>query len=61
MGSAVGGTMALEDEYVAVSNTGKDWLVDHTYGGPFLYQALVPSQPRRRTSRTGTARTARRR
>ncbi len=43
MGSAVGGTMALEDEYVAVSNTGKDWLVDHTYAGPFLYQALVPS------------------
>ncbi len=43
MGSAVGGTMALEDEYVAVSNTGKEWLVDHTYAGPFLYQALVPS------------------
>jgi minimal PKS ketosynthase (KS/KS alpha) len=43
LGSAVGGTMALEDEYVAVSNTGQDWLVDHTYGGPFLYQALVPS------------------
>ena len=43
MGSAVGGTMALEDEYVAVSNTGQEWLVDHTYGGPFLYQALIPS------------------
>jgi minimal PKS ketosynthase (KS/KS alpha) len=43
MGSAVGGTMALEDEFVAVSNTGKDWLVDHTYAGPFIYQALVPS------------------
>jgi minimal PKS ketosynthase (KS/KS alpha) len=43
MGSAVGGTLALENEYVSVSNTGKEWLVDHTYGGPFLYQALVPS------------------
>jgi minimal PKS ketosynthase (KS/KS alpha) len=43
MGSAVGGTMYLEDEYVAVSNRGKEWLVDPEYAAPFLYQALVPS------------------
>ena len=43
MGSAVGGTTALEQEYVVVSDTGRDWLVDADYAGPFLYQALVPS------------------
>ena len=43
IGSAVGGTMYLEDEYVAVSNRGKEWLVDPEYAAPFLYQALVPS------------------
>jgi minimal PKS ketosynthase (KS/KS alpha) len=43
LGSAVGGTMVLEDGYVAVSNRGKEWLVDPAYGPPFLYQGLVPS------------------
>jgi minimal PKS ketosynthase (KS/KS alpha) len=43
LGSAVGGTMALEDGYVAVSNRGQEWLVDPDYAPPFLYQALVPS------------------
>ena len=43
LGSAVGGTMALEDGYVAVSNRGQDWLVDPDYAPPFLYQGLVPS------------------
>jgi minimal PKS ketosynthase (KS/KS alpha) len=43
MGSAVGGTTALEAEYVVVSNGGRDWLVDADYASPFLYQALVPS------------------
>jgi len=43
MGSAVGGTTALEQEYVVVSDAGRDWLVDGDYAGPFLYQALVPS------------------
>src|SRR4051794_21312306 len=28
LGSAVGGTMVLEDGYVAVSNHGQEWLVD---------------------------------
>ncbi len=43
LGSAVGGTMYLEAEYVAVSNRGKEWLVDPSYAAPFLYQALIPS------------------
>jgi minimal PKS ketosynthase (KS/KS alpha) len=43
MGSAVGGTTALEAEYVVLSDVGRDWLVDARYAGPFLYEALVPS------------------
>src|SRR5918998_1761070 len=43
LGSAVGGTMALEDGYVAVSNRGQEWLVDPEYAPPFLYNGLVPS------------------
>ncbi len=43
LGSAVGGTMALEREYVVASDCGAEWLVDHTRTTPFLYQALVPS------------------
>jgi minimal PKS ketosynthase (KS/KS alpha) len=43
LGSAVGGTMVLEDGYVAVSNHGQEWLVDPDYAAPFLYQGLVPS------------------
>ena len=43
LGSAVGGTMVLEDGYVSVSNRGQDWLVDPDYAPPFLYQGLIPS------------------
>ncbi|MET7832303.1 beta-ketoacyl-[acyl-carrier-protein] synthase family protein [Micromonospora sediminicola] len=43
LGTAVGGTMALEQEYFRVSDSGRHWLVDHALGGPYLYQALVPS------------------
>ena len=43
MGTAVGSTTRLEDEYVKVSSGGRDWLVDPANGHPFLYQALVPS------------------
>lgn len=43
LGTAVGGTMALEQEYVTVSDGGRNWLVDAARGGPYLYQALVPS------------------
>jgi minimal PKS ketosynthase (KS/KS alpha) len=43
MGSAVGATTRLEDEYAVVSDHGRDWLVNQRYGSSFLYQALVPS------------------
>ena len=43
LGSAVGATMRLEDEYVVVSDEGRRWLVDPRYGSRFLYQAMVPS------------------
>ncbi len=43
MGSAVGATTRLEDEYAVVSDHGRNWLVDQRYGSSFLYQALVPS------------------
>jgi minimal PKS ketosynthase (KS/KS alpha) len=43
LGSAVGGTTRLEADYVAVSDHGRDWLVDPSRAGPFLYEALVPS------------------
>jgi minimal PKS ketosynthase (KS/KS alpha) len=43
LGSAVGGTVALEDGFVAVSNRGREWLVDPEYAPPFLYQGLIPS------------------
>ena len=31
LGTAVGGTTFLEDDYVAVSNNGEEWLVDPEY------------------------------
>ena len=43
MGSAVGATTRLEDEYVVVSNRGRDWMVDPRYASRFLHHALVPS------------------
>ncbi|MCZ2858697.1 beta-ketoacyl-[acyl-carrier-protein] synthase family protein [Blastococcus sp. VKM Ac-2987] len=43
LGSAVGATMRLEKEYVAVSDAGAHWLVDPRYASRFLHHALVPS------------------
>ena len=43
LGSAVGGTMQLEDGYVAVSGHGQEWLVDAEAAPPYLYHALLPS------------------
>ena len=43
LGSAVGGTVVLEEGFVAVSNRGQEWLVDPEYAPPFLYQGLIPS------------------
>jgi minimal PKS ketosynthase (KS/KS alpha) len=43
IGGAVGCTIRLEQQYTAVSSYGRDWLVDHTKGAPYLYDYLVPS------------------
>ncbi|GLW63911.1 beta-ACP synthase [Actinomadura rubrobrunea] len=43
IGSAVGCTMGLEEEYIVLSDGGRQWLVDHRYGVPQLYGYMVPS------------------
>lgn len=43
LGSAVGASITLEDEYVVVSDRGRNWVVDHTHAQPHLYDSLVPS------------------
>ncbi|MDR7276796.1 beta-ketoacyl-[acyl-carrier-protein] synthase family protein [Catenuloplanes atrovinosus] len=43
VGTAVGATMSLEREYVVVSDGGRQWLTDHGYAVPHLYDYLVPS------------------
>jgi act minimal PKS ketosynthase (KS/KS alpha) len=43
VGSAVGATTALDEEYRVVSDGGRLGLVDHTYAVPHLYNHMVPS------------------
>ncbi len=43
IGTAVGATMGLEEEYRVVSDDGRLTLVDHAYAVPHLYGYLVPS------------------
>ncbi|MDQ7803512.1 beta-ketoacyl-[acyl-carrier-protein] synthase family protein [Amycolatopsis sp. A133] len=43
IGSAVGSTVSLEEEYVVVSDGGRHWTVDPRYAVPHLYDQLVPS------------------
>ncbi|WP_328535160.1 beta-ketoacyl-[acyl-carrier-protein] synthase family protein [Streptomyces sp. NBC_00344] len=43
IGSAVGATMGLEEEYVVLSDSGRKWVVDAQYGVPHLYGHFVPS------------------
>jgi minimal PKS ketosynthase (KS/KS alpha) len=43
IGSAVGATMGLDEEYRVVSDGGRLDLVDHTYAVPHLYNYFVPS------------------
>jgi act minimal PKS ketosynthase (KS/KS alpha) len=43
VGSAVGATMGLDQEYRTVSDSGRLDLVDHEYAVPHLYNYLVPS------------------
>ncbi|WP_433546987.1 beta-ketoacyl-[acyl-carrier-protein] synthase family protein [Streptomyces sp. CA-294286] len=43
LGSAVGASITLEEEYVVASDHGREWEVDAGHLMPFQYQALVPS------------------
>ncbi|MDS0135818.1 MULTISPECIES: beta-ketoacyl-[acyl-carrier-protein] synthase family protein [unclassified Amycolatopsis] len=43
IGTAVGATTGLEEEYRVVSDDGRLHTVDHRYGVPHLYNYLVPS------------------
>ncbi|BDM68954.1 putative polyketide beta-ketoacyl synthase 1 [Streptomyces nigrescens] len=43
LGTAVGGTTRLEHDYVAVSDRGKRWDVDHRPAGRYLERAFSPS------------------
>ncbi|EPH44816.1 putative polyketide beta-ketoacyl synthase 1 [Streptomyces aurantiacus JA 4570] len=43
IGSAVGATMSLDEDYRVVSDAGRLDLVDHTYADPFFYNYFVPS------------------
>ncbi|RCV50244.1 antibiotic biosynthesis monooxygenase family protein, partial [Marinitenerispora sediminis] len=43
LGSAVGCTRKLESQYLAISDNGRRWLVDHTRGSDRLYDYFVPS------------------
>lgn len=43
IGSAVGASTRLEDEYVVLSDGGKNWLVDPDFATGFLNHAFVPS------------------
>ena len=43
IGSAVGATMGLDEEYRVVSDGGRHTLVNHEYAVPHLYDYLVPS------------------
>lgn len=43
VGSAVGCTMGLEEEYVTVSDGGRTWYVSEEYAVPHLFNYLVPS------------------
>lgn len=42
IGSAVGCTVKLEQEYVVLSDKGREWLVDPGYTSPHLYDYFVP-------------------
>ncbi|PZG53351.1 beta-ACP synthase [Spongiactinospora gelatinilytica] len=43
VGTAVGATTSLEREYLVLSDSGRDWLVDPGYASPHLFDYFVPS------------------
>ncbi|WP_116041231.1 beta-ketoacyl-[acyl-carrier-protein] synthase family protein [Amycolatopsis palatopharyngis] len=43
VGSAVGAATSLEQEYLVLSDSGREWLVDHHYASPHLFGHLTPT------------------
>jgi act minimal PKS ketosynthase (KS/KS alpha) len=43
LGSAVGATTSIEREYLVLSDSGREWLVDERHLSPHMYDYLVPS------------------
>ncbi|MFJ4006556.1 beta-ketoacyl-[acyl-carrier-protein] synthase family protein [Streptomyces sp. NPDC090023] len=43
VGTAVGATTSLEREYLVLSDTGREWLVDPDYLSPHMFDYFVPS------------------
>jgi act minimal PKS ketosynthase (KS/KS alpha) len=42
IGSAIGASTGLDQEYSIVSDSGRDWLVDHEDAVPHLFEYMVP-------------------
>ncbi|MGH8877624.1 MAG: beta-ketoacyl-[acyl-carrier-protein] synthase family protein [Stackebrandtia sp.] len=42
LGSAVGCTCRLESEYLVLSDEGREWIHDHGYASPHLYDYFMP-------------------
>ena len=42
IGCAVGCTCRLESEYLVLSDTSKEWVLDHNYADPHLYDYYMP-------------------
>jgi minimal PKS ketosynthase (KS/KS alpha) len=42
LGSAVGCTCRLESEYLVLSDTGRQWILDEGYASPHLYDYFMP-------------------
>ena len=43
LGSAIGDSTRMEEEYVAISDGGRDWLVDHRFTVPYSYSYIAAS------------------
>jgi minimal PKS ketosynthase (KS/KS alpha) len=43
LGSAIGSSTRMEEEYVAISDGGRDWLVDHRFTVPYSYSYIAVS------------------
>nr|WP_281218172.1 beta-ketoacyl-[acyl-carrier-protein] synthase family protein [Nocardia gamkensis] len=43
LGSAVAAATSLEREYLVLSDSGKNWLVDQTYLSPHMFDYMIPS------------------